>query len=114
MGDEKVVEDPLGVLSKFSGVDRGTVDKIWEAVKANHKILAECERPHDFEPIGTGPLRKERCKKCGGIVDAVNATYYKQGLKDGSRKAPRKARKRDADGRFKKVGSRTKRVRTGD
>lgn len=77
-------KDPLGILSKFTGVDRETVNDLWKAVQVNHKRLAECKRPHDFEPFGTGPMRKERCKACGGTVAAVNAAYYKQGLEDGA------------------------------
>jgi len=81
---DKIIDDPLGMLSKATGVDREMVGQLWKAAQANHKTLAECKRPHDFEPYGTGPMRKERCKKCGGTVDAVNAAYYKQGLEDGS------------------------------
>ena len=72
----------LDVLSKVSGLDRKEADSIWESVKANHKLLDNCERPHDFEPIEGRPMPRFRCSKCGGVVTSPMATYYKQGLRD--------------------------------
>lgn len=78
--------DLFSNLSKLTNIEKEAVKKIWEEVKANHKLLSECSRPHDFEPFGDGPMKKERCKKCGGTVDKIHAYYYKQGLKDSNKK----------------------------
>lgn len=62
--------------------------KIWDDVQANHKKLKECQRPHEFVPEDQKKLfTKYVCKKCGGLVDGVNARYYNDGLRDG-RKTP--------------------------
>ena len=74
--------DAKEALTKFTGIGNKDIDAIWETVKANHKKLEECERPHDFVPHGIGPFRKEMCSKCGGVVNAINAMYYRQGLAD--------------------------------
>lgn len=81
------VKDGLEALSKVSGVPRKEVDEIYQKVKENKARLDSCELPHDFHTIrenGRFP-RKAFCKKCLGVVDVVNANFYKQGLEDAKR-----------------------------
>lgn len=83
--NEKI--DGLEVLSKVSGVPKKEVDEIWQKVKENKARLDSCELPHDFHTIkeNGGLPRKAFCKKCLGVVDVVNARFYKQGLEDAKR-----------------------------
>jgi len=79
MDDEK---DGLDALSKISGLKKERVQKIWDDVKDNQKVLEECERPHDFEQISEKFGSDYVCKKCGGKVRSIDAKWYKEGLKD--------------------------------
>jgi hypothetical protein len=86
MGKGKI--DGIDVLSKVSGIPKEEVNDIWKKVKENHAKLDSCVRPHDFVPINeNGRLpRKYLCSKCLGVVDSVHASFYKQGLEDGSKR----------------------------
>jgi len=72
-------------LSNISGLPKKEVNKIWEEVKANQKLLKECKRPHLFTPIDD--VNKINCKyecaKCKGIVTQAIAKAYIEGFRDG-------------------------------
>ena len=55
--------------------------EIWEKVKANHKRLAHCSRPHELERTQSD---RWRCRKCGGEIELVAGMYYQEGLADGA------------------------------
>lgn len=80
----------LEVISDISGVGKKEVNSIFEKVKQNHRKLDNCKTPHEFEPherIGgeeSKIYRNYKCKKCGGILDSINVSWYERGLKDGS------------------------------
>jgi len=60
--------------------------KLWEEAGANIDKLDACQGPHDFVQIDQGmPAlgRRYRCKKCLGIVPAVNRHWYERGLAHG-------------------------------
>jgi hypothetical protein len=60
--------------------------KIAQEVRANHALIDGCLLPHDFVPIEDKRrlfARKEKCGKCGGIVDFSAAMWYKRGMIDG-------------------------------
>lgn len=71
--------------------------ELWEKVKANQARLRACEGPHDFEPDPEDTRHKDErmknqcCKKCGGVMDAVNTAYYNDGVAHG-RKAQQEGR----------------------
>lgn len=73
------IKNPLELFLKGS---RTSDINLWGIVKKNQKILASCDRPHDFAPCA-GVSGKEKCKKCGGVISNSSAEYYKLGLEDG-------------------------------
>lgn len=63
--------------------------KIFEEVQANHKRLDECAGPHDFQDdlssrVGT-LVRRQKCSKCGGSIDALDSIWYRRGLEHGAK-----------------------------
>ena len=85
-------------LEEITGQKPGTVDKIFQQVKANSAKLDSCAGPHVFsvplerrtkEPV-TGTLTPAqrfgchwRCSQCGGQVDSITKLWYEKGLKHG-------------------------------
>lgn len=69
----------------MSLLSKEEVHQIWLDVKANSRRLKECARPHEFvmdiDPE-TKVFRKSKCSKCGGALDAIEAGWYEQGLRD--------------------------------
>ena len=79
-------DDGQDKLSEATGIPRKELDGIWRDVKDNHKRLADCSGPHEFEPDPTDRrpiLKRHVCKKCGGWVDAIHAHWYTHGLEHG-------------------------------
>lgn len=70
---------------------------IWEAVKANLARLNQCQGPHQWEIDPNDKhhvsdrMKHKRCKLCGGVVDALHAIYYNNGVEHG-RKAQQEGR----------------------
>ena len=63
-------DDGQDKLSEATGIPRKELDGIWRDVKDNHKRLADCSGPHEFEPDPTDRrpiLKRHVCKKCGAI-----------------------------------------------
>lgn len=61
----------------------GDIKGILAEVRANHARLEGCAL-HDFQPIEPGKFgTKYSCPHCGGVVDGINASWYKSGLAHG-------------------------------
>jgi hypothetical protein len=85
MSDDPPFMNAAKVLGKVTGLGEGEVKGIWKEVKANHKLLDECEGPHDFAEIEKErrfPMQF-RCSKCGGTVDGTAYSWYQHGLEHG-------------------------------
>jgi hypothetical protein len=86
MEDDKPKETLLDLMAKVSGIPKSDALDIWNAVQVNHNKLRECRGPHEFEPceyIGAMTPKRYRCRLCGGETDAVNYSWYKNGLDHG-------------------------------
>jgi len=57
----------------------------------NHVLLTKCDGPHEFEPSEWNNIktlvRRYRCKKCGGYLDALEVVWYNRGLSHAAKKA---------------------------
>jgi hypothetical protein len=77
--------DVVDKLSKVSGVRKEAIKEIWENVKANHRALEACPK-HDFQPVPKyadkpdHPLKDYKCKRCGGVIDAIAHSWYLKGI----------------------------------
>jgi hypothetical protein len=81
-------KENLDAICNMMRTDKETLDEIWKQVKINHKKLDNCDGPHEFEPMQhkDGELvRRYRCKKCGGEIDAIHHIWYKRGFEHGQR-----------------------------
>lgn len=54
-----------------------------EENKVNSEKLDRCAR-HEFERDKPQMLPKFKCKRCGGVIDAVYVSLYEQGMRHGS------------------------------
>lgn len=60
------------------------VKSIWDSAKKNLETLDACAGPHEWEPIiNPVGIKKFRCKKCGGDLDANEKYWYEKGLAHG-------------------------------
>lgn len=77
-------------LEKMSGLSEKTIDEIWEQVKANSARLASCRNPHTFVALETSGsiVRRWRCTRCNGEIDAINKIWYEKGLEHGRKLTP--------------------------
>ncbi len=87
-------ETNLECLSKVSGISKGIMREIWDAVVKNKEKLKACSKlskHHEFVEIkdpkeseGAKKLRRRyKCKHCSGVVDPINKLWYERGLEDG-------------------------------
>jgi hypothetical protein len=85
-------------IEEITGVKPGTLDVIFQEVKANSKKLDGCIGPHDFticldrrtkEPIVGVPTPAQRfgawwrCSKCEGQVENLHKIWYLKGMDHG-------------------------------
>ena len=80
--------DGAEALGKITGLGREEVMDRWESVKANRKLLNECELPHDFDQTTRpdnplSPRARFLCSKCKGHVSGVEKLWYERGLEHG-------------------------------
>lgn len=76
--------DGVDKLSAASGLQRDTLLRIWDEVKANDAKLRGCSR-HDFGDLGPPPRLGKRyeCRNCGGWASADAVRWYNEGLRHG-------------------------------
>ena len=76
-------------LEKVTGLKRQELDKIFQQVKANLKLLESCPRHNFSVPVDRHtkqPIPDKvtfcdwRCSECGGWVDGLAKRWYEQGM----------------------------------
>ncbi len=72
--------DGRKVLSNISGIPEGRIQEIWEQVKANQKLLRDCEC-HDFSiEVPQRGSSRWQCINCKGVVSSGDKRWYELGI----------------------------------
>lgn len=72
------------ILGKATGLGKKAIRSQWEIVKANHKLLKECEGQHNFQSDNPGDMNALFvCSKCGGKIKKAAWIWYQLGLEHG-------------------------------
>ena len=68
------------------------IDEIRKALRTNHLLLVGCVGPHSFSGFewwpgaakdGSSVPKRVQCSKCKGVMDAIDAMRYEDGVRHG-------------------------------